>query len=59
LQEALVIASALSVQDPRERPHEFTEAADKQHGIFQDESSDFLFYVNLWNAFHEHANILR
>ncbi|HEY5602879.1 MAG TPA: ATP-dependent RNA helicase HrpA [Gammaproteobacteria bacterium] len=55
LQEALVIASALSVQDPRERPHEFTEAADKQHGIFQDESSDFLFYVNLWNAFHEHA----
>ncbi len=55
LQEVLIIASALATQDPRERPHEFTEAADKQHEKFQDESSDFLFYINLWKAIHEQA----
>jgi ATP-dependent helicase HrpA len=58
LQEVLVIASALSVQDPRERPHEFTETADKQHETFQDEASDFLFYLNLWKAFHEQSRQL-
>jgi len=58
LRELLVIASALSVQDPRERPHEFSEAADKKHEAFQDESSDFLFYLNLWRAFHEQASQL-
>ncbi|WP_455365331.1 ATP-dependent RNA helicase HrpA [Kaarinaea lacus] len=58
LQEVLVIASALSVQDPRERPHEFSDAADKQHEIFQDEASDFLFYLNLWNAFHDQSRQL-
>ncbi|WP_455197838.1 ATP-dependent RNA helicase HrpA [Kaarinaea lacus] len=58
LKEVLVIASALSVQDPRERPHEFSGAADKQHELFQDESSDFLFYINLWNVYHEQSRQL-
>jgi len=58
LREVLVIASALSVQDPRERPHEFSEAADKKHEAFQDESSDFLFYLNLWRNFHEQSTQL-
>ncbi|WP_455208856.1 ATP-dependent RNA helicase HrpA [Kaarinaea lacus] len=58
LQEVLVIASALSAQDPRERPHEFTEAADKQHELFQDDASDFLFYLNLWKIYHEQAKHL-
>ncbi len=58
LQEVLVIASALSIQDPRERPHEFTDAADQKHELFHDEHSDFLFYLNLWNAFHQQARQL-
>lgn len=58
LREVLVIASALSVQDPRERPHDFSDAADKQHETFQDESSDFLFYLNLWQVFHEQSRLL-
>jgi len=58
LQEVLIIASALSIQDPRERPHESTEAADNKHELFQDEQSDFLFYTKLWKAFHEQSRHL-
>ncbi len=53
LQEILVIASALSLQDPRDRPAERREAADAAHKRFNDESSDFLAYVKLWNWFQE------
>jgi ATP-dependent helicase HrpA len=53
LQEILVIASALSLQDPRDRPSERREAADTAHKRFNDESSDFLAYVKLWNWFQE------
>ncbi|WP_455219808.1 ATP-dependent RNA helicase HrpA, partial [Kaarinaea lacus] len=58
LQEVLIIASALSIQDPRERPHESTEAADKKHQLFQDEQSDFLFFTKLWKEFHEQSRHL-
>lgn len=47
--EVLVIAAALSVQDPRERPAEHQQAADAAHARFADERSDFLTYLNLWN----------
>jgi len=47
--EVLIIASALSVQDPRERPLEKAEIADAAHARFRDPSSDFLFYLNLWD----------
>ena len=53
LQEILIIASALSLQDPRDRPAERREAADAAHKRFNDESSDFLAYLKLWNWFQE------
>ena len=56
LQEALIIAGALSVQDPRERPHDQREAADQQHALFADARSDFLFFVNLWRRIHEEGS---
>jgi ATP-dependent helicase HrpA len=49
LAEMLIIASALSVQDPRERPLEAQEAADQAHRRLADEKSDFLTLVKLWN----------
>ncbi len=53
LSEVLIIASAISVQDPRERPLEEQEAADQMHRRFQDSRSDFIAYLNIWNAYHE------
>jgi ATP-dependent helicase HrpA len=53
LAEILVIASALSVQDPRERPQERREAADAAHQRFSDERSDFLAYLKIWAWFHQ------
>ena len=53
LEEVLIIASALSVQDPRERPVEKQQAADEKHSAFRDEHSDFLAYLNLWREYHE------
>ncbi len=49
LREVLIIVSAMSVQDPRERPAEKQQAADEQHRRFRDEQSDFIAWVNLWN----------
>ncbi len=53
LKEILIIVSALSIQDPRERPMEKQQAADEKHSRFKDKESDFLGYINLWNYFHE------
>ena len=53
LQEVLIIASALSVQDPRDRPSERREAADAAHQRFNDERSDFLAYLKLWAWFQQ------
>jgi ATP-dependent helicase HrpA len=54
LREVTVIASALSIQDPRERPADRREAADALHARFTDESSsDFLAYLNLWRHLQE------
>ena len=47
--EVIVIAAALSIQDPRERPTEQRAQADQLHARFTDTSSDFLTYVNLWD----------
>ena len=49
--EILVIASALSIQDPRERPLEVRDAAAKAHERFTDKQSDFLAYLNIWDSF--------
>ena len=53
LREVLVIASGLTVQDPRERPADKQQAADALHARFADPTSDFLAYVNLWNHLQE------
>ncbi len=46
--EVLVIAAALSIQDPRERPTGYEREADEAHARFEDPTSDFLAYLNLW-----------
>ena len=46
--EVIVIAAALSIQDPRERPADLQAQADQQHARFADETSDFLTFLNLW-----------
>nr|WP_246056341.1 DUF3418 domain-containing protein [Cellulomonas cellasea] len=46
--EVMIIAAALSIQDPRERPVESRPQADQQHARFADPTSDFLSYLNLW-----------
>jgi ATP-dependent helicase HrpA len=47
----LIIASALSVQDPRDRPMEHQQAADEAHKKFADEKSEFLSYLKIWKWF--------
>lgn len=51
LHEVLIIASALSLQDPRDRPFEYQDAADQAHRRFVDERSDFMGYLKLWEFF--------
>ncbi|GGS38813.1 ATP-dependent RNA helicase HrpA [Streptomyces griseoviridis] len=51
--EVMVIAAALSIQDPRERPSDKQTQADQQHARFKDESSDFLAFLNLWRYLRE------
>jgi ATP-dependent helicase HrpA len=53
LREVLIIVSALTLQDPRERPLEKQQAADEKHSRFKDETSDFLSFLKLWDYFHE------
>jgi ATP-dependent helicase HrpA len=53
VREVLIIAAALSIQDPRERPAEHQQAADDKHRRFADPTSDFLAYLNLWNYLRE------
>ncbi len=53
VREVIVIAAALSLQDPRERPAEMRPQADQQHARFKDESSDFLTLLNLWRYVKE------
>jgi ATP-dependent helicase HrpA len=53
--EVLIIAAALSVQDPRERPLDRQEAADAAHAEFRDAHSDFLSYLKLWQWYHGEA----
>ena len=53
LSEVLIIASALSVQDPRDRPLDAQDAADNAHKKFADEKSEFLSYLKIWKWFEE------
>ncbi len=58
LEEVLVIASGLSVQDPRERPAEKRTQADQSHARFQHARSDFLAWLNLWRYYEEQRQAL-
>jgi len=51
LNEVLLIASALTIQDPRERPQDKQQAADQQHLLWREKDSDFLSLVNLWQDY--------
>ncbi|HEY0061546.1 MAG TPA: ATP-dependent RNA helicase HrpA [Telluria sp.] len=53
LTEMLIVASALSVQDPRDRPMEHQQAADEAHKKFADEKSEFLTYIKIWKWFED------
>ncbi|WWE60274.1 ATP-dependent RNA helicase HrpA [Parasalinivibrio latis] len=53
LREVMIIASALAIQNPRERPVEKQQAADEKHRRFQDKTSDFMTLVNLWDYIAE------
>ncbi len=53
LTEMLIIAAALSVQDPRDRPMQAREAAEQAHAKFADDKSEFNSYVKLWRWYHE------
>jgi ATP-dependent helicase HrpA len=53
--ELLIIAAAMSVQDPRERPMDKQQAADAAHAEFRDEYSDFLSYLKLWDWWHQES----
>lgn len=53
VREVMVIAAALSIQDPRERPVDKQTQADQQHARFRDESSDFLAFLNMWRYIRE------
>ena len=53
VREVLVIASGLSIQDPRERPMDAREKADAAHRRFNHPDSDFLALLNIWDAFHD------
>jgi len=55
LQQLVVIAAALSIQDPRERPLNKEQAADQAHGVFKDPASDFVTLLNIWERSREHV----
>ncbi|WP_330926961.1 ATP-dependent RNA helicase HrpA [Candidatus Sororendozoicomonas aggregata] len=58
LSELLIIISALTIQDPRERPADKQQRADQCHREYYHEDSDFLTFVNLWQSYEEHRQAL-
>jgi ATP-dependent helicase HrpA len=52
LEETAVVAAALTIQDPRERPADKAAQADQVHAPFRDQDSDFLTLLNIWNGYH-------
>jgi ATP-dependent helicase HrpA len=59
LEETAVIAAALSVQDPRERPIDKAAQADQVHGPFKDQNSDYLTLLNIWNRYHREWEVIK
>ncbi|MDD4934136.1 MAG: ATP-dependent RNA helicase HrpA, partial [Methylacidiphilaceae bacterium] len=59
LDEVLVVAAALTIADPRERPLEQAKEADRMHAVFAEPGSDFLTLLNLWRQYHAARKRLR
>ena len=59
LKEIAVITSALSIQDPKERPSEKGDDADARHKEFNDSSSDFITLLNIWNRYHDRLRAVK
>ncbi len=59
VEEAAVIAAALSIQDPRERPMDRAALADQAHAPFRDPASDFITVLNIWNQYHRQWKALK
>lgn len=53
VREVMILAAALTIQDPRERPTDKQQLASEKHARFRDENSDFTGYLNLWNYVQE------
>ncbi|MBX7445508.1 MULTISPECIES: ATP-dependent RNA helicase HrpA [unclassified Arthrobacter] len=53
VREVMILAAALTIQDPRERPTDKQQLAAEKHNRFRDENSDFTGYLNLWNYLQE------
>jgi ATP-dependent helicase HrpA len=59
VEDVVVIASALSIQDPRERPMEQEQRADRMHAAFRDPTSDFITLLRIWNHYRERREALK
>ncbi len=59
LDEALIIVSALSIADPRQRPRDNAQQADEKHRVFNDPSSDFITFLNIWKAYKRAEGYLK
>ncbi len=59
LEQVLIIVSALSIQDPRERPHEKQQLSDEKHSRFKNKQSDFISLLNLWQYVSEQQKTLK
>ncbi len=59
MEEVIIIASALSVQDPRERPVGKEQEADMVHRSFVNPASDFITFLNIWNRYHDSRKELK
>ncbi len=59
IEEALIITSALSTSDPRQRPRDKAQHADQKHGQWKDPDSDFISYLNIWKAYKDAARRLK
>ena len=57
--ETAIIAAALSIQDPRERPVEKVREADRMHAGFDDPNSDFVTLLNIWGRYHAHWQVVK
>ncbi len=59
IEKVAVLAAALSIQDPRERPLEKAAEADRVHTIFKDPQSDFMTLLNIWRRYHNHLEAVK